>query len=105
MEISSHNQTGDGDGPREARSLRDPEHVANYRIIEEIGRGGQGIVFLAEDLRNGKRVALKVLRDRGAISSESLERLRREVEAVARLHHPCICGVHEAVLDGSNPFI
>ena len=80
--------------------------MADYRVLKELGRGGQGIVYLAEDLRHARKlVALKVLKDAGAISDEALERLRREVEAAARLHHPGICGVHEAVLDGHSPFI
>jgi WD40 repeat protein len=80
--------------------------LADYRIVKELGRGGQGIVYLAEDLRHARKlVALKVLRDVGVISPDSIERLRREVEAAARLNHPGICGIHEAVLDGPNPFI
>src|SRR5687767_3398952 len=84
----------------------DQGRMADYRILKELGRGGQGIVYLAEDLRHARKlVALKVLKDAGSITGEALERLRREVEAAARLHHPGICGVHEAVLDGHSPFI
>ena len=87
------------------RPADDRGYSVSYRVIQEIGRGGQGIVYLAEDRRTGKHVALKVLRDAGNISADSLGRLRREVEAAARLHHPGICSVHEAVMDGPAPYI
>src|SRR5262245_11880773 len=83
----------------------DKTYLLHYRLIEEIGRGGQGIVYLAEDRRRQKKVALKVLRDGSGMSEDALWRLRREVEAAARLDHPGICPVHAAVLDGPSPYI
>ena len=62
--------------------------------------------ILAEDLRNcASRSRSRSCATPATISAEALGRLRREVEAAARLNHPGICGVHEAVLDGPNPFI
>ena len=87
------------------RPAEERTYLLHYRLIEEIGRGGQGIVYLAEDRHTGKKCALKVLRDVGEISSDALERLRREVEAAARLHHPGICAVHEAKIEGPSPYI
>jgi WD40 repeat protein/serine/threonine protein kinase len=78
------------------------DYLVDYRVIKELGRGGQGIVYLAEDKLRGRKVALKVLRE---VGGEALGRLRREVEAAARLDHPGICQVYEAVLDGAGPYI
>jgi WD40 repeat protein/serine/threonine protein kinase len=90
---------------RPPRPAEERSYLLHYRLIEEIGRGGQGIVYLAEDRRTGRKCALKLLRDAGDISDDVLERLRREVEAAARLHHPGICAVHEAKLEGGSPYI
>ncbi len=83
-----------------------PRRLGPYRLVRELGRGGQGVVLLAEDLRQGRRVALKVLSSPfGRISEARRRRLRREAEVVARLEHPGICGVYEAELDGGTPYL
>ena len=81
------------------------EHVGHYRLIEELGRGGQAVVYLAEDTQIGRRVALKLLHATVAMPKETLDRFRREAEVAARLQHPGICSIYEAgELDGV-PFI
>jgi len=65
-----------------------------YRLLDEIGRGGMGVVYEAEDEALGRRVAVKVLAAELASSNEA-ERLRREARTVARLEHPGIVPVHE----------
>jgi WD40 repeat protein/serine/threonine protein kinase len=70
--------------------------VAHYELIEEIGRGAQGQVFLAQDTRLGRRVALKVLSAAFSASSGAVRRFEREAEIASRLDHPGICSVHEA---------
>jgi WD40 repeat protein len=76
-----------------------------YRILGEIGRGGQAQVYLAEDTRLGRKVALKVLSAWFAGSPATLRRFEREAIALSRLDHPNICAVYEAgELDGV-PFI
>jgi len=80
--------------------------VGPYRILAEIGRGGQGAVFLAEDTRIARRVALKVLASRfDLVSEERRLRFRREAEVVARLEHPGICGILDADIEGDMPYI
>src|SRR5512134_1223753 len=66
-----------------------------YAIERELGRGGMATVFLAEDLRHGRRVAVKVLDPEvgGAIGPE---RFLREIETVARLTHPHILPLHDS---------
>jgi tetratricopeptide (TPR) repeat protein len=76
-----------------------------YRVVRELGRGGQGAVFLAEDERLGRRVALKILSANFAGDPRARTRFEREAAAVARLDHPGVCTVYEAgVVDGA-PFI
>ena len=74
-----------------------------YELLFEIGRGGQGTVYLARDPRLKRRVALKVLSLVLAGSSEATERFEREAEAVSQLDHPGICTVYEAgEVDGTH---
>ncbi|MBK8975015.1 MAG: protein kinase [Planctomycetes bacterium] len=77
-----------------------------YRIECELGRGGQGTVYLAEDTRLGRRVALKLLApvfDFG--TGERLHRFRREAEILSKLDHPGICTVFEADVLDNVPFL
>jgi serine/threonine protein kinase len=69
-----------------------------YRILEEIGRGGMGAVFVAEDPELGRTVALKVLNpsDSSSYSSgDAAARMRREARILARLEHPGIVPIHD----------
>ncbi len=61
--------------------------LGDYRIIREVGRGGMGAVFEADQISLGRRVALKVLRFGGVSDPEAIERFQREAETVAKLHH------------------
>ena len=84
----------------------DPQRVGPYRLVRELGRGGQGAVWLAEDTRIARHVALKLLpAEFAALSTERRRRLQREAEVIARLDHPCLCAVLEARIDGERPFI
>jgi tetratricopeptide (TPR) repeat protein len=76
-----------------------------YRLIKELGRGGQGVVWLAEDARLGRKVALKVLSGLGARAESTLARFRREAELASKLDHPGICGVHDTGIEGGVPYI
>ncbi|HEX2250723.1 MAG TPA: protein kinase [Gemmatimonadales bacterium] len=66
-----------------------------YRIEEEIGRGGMAAVYLAEDLKHGRKVAIKVLLPSGTQSYEP-QRFLREIRIAARLSHPQILPVHDS---------
>ncbi len=65
-----------------------------YRLVSEVGRGGMGVVYEAEDLALERRVAVKVLAPELS-SAEAAARLRREARVVARLEHPGIVPVHD----------
>jgi serine/threonine-protein kinase len=66
-----------------------------YRVVREVGRGGMAMVFVADDLKHGRRVALKVLRPELAAAMGE-ERFLREIEIAARLNHPSILGLHDS---------
>ncbi|HEV3443589.1 MAG TPA: protein kinase [Gemmataceae bacterium] len=68
--------------------------LGDYRILREIGRGGMGIVYLAEQLSLGRYVALKVLAAHAWLDPQRLKRFQREATAVARLHHTNIVPVY-----------
>ncbi len=69
--------------------------VSHYRIIDEIGAGGMGVVYKAEDIKLKRTVALKFLPERSVSSEKDLRRFTREAQAAASLDHPNICAVHE----------
>ena len=64
------------------------DRIGPYRLIKELGRGGQGAVHLAEDTRLGRRVALKVLTGVGSLTDANLRRFQREAELASKLDNP-----------------
>ncbi len=71
-----------------------PKTLGDFRILRELGRGGMGTVFEAEQLSMGRRVALKVLPFAALVQERSLQRFRNEVRAAAALDHPHIVSVY-----------
>jgi WD40 repeat protein/tRNA A-37 threonylcarbamoyl transferase component Bud32 len=78
--------------------------LGDYRIVREIGHGGMGVVYEAEQVSLGRRVALKVLPRHVASDRKVLERFRREAKAAARLHHTNIVPVFEIGQEGEVAF-
>ncbi len=70
------------------------ERLGPYRILREIGRGGMGVVYEAEEPQLARRVAVKVVSDETSANARSLERFQREARLAARLVHPNIVPVH-----------
>src|SRR5215472_579768 len=82
-------------GAEMAAGLPAPVQVGDYRVLREVGRGGMGVVYEAEQVSLGRRVALKVLPRQVSSDLKTLARFRREARSAAQLHHTNIVPVFE----------
>jgi tetratricopeptide (TPR) repeat protein len=82
-----------------------PEMVLHFEVIDEIGRGGMGIVYKARDTKLGRLVALKVVSDTGPSSNAFQSFLAEEARAASALNHPNILTVYEIGEEGGRIFI
>ena len=84
----------DNDSAEQTANESHPQQLGDYRILREIGRGGMGVVYEAEQISLPRRVALKILPFAAVLDPRQLERFKNEARAAATLHHPGIVSVY-----------
>ncbi|MFZ0062073.1 MAG: protein kinase [Pyrinomonadaceae bacterium] len=81
------------------------DRISHYRILEKLGAGGMGEVYLAEDIKLGRKVAIKVLSQEFTTNRDRLNRFEQEACAASALNHPNILTIHEVGEDNGAHFI
>jgi serine/threonine protein kinase/tetratricopeptide (TPR) repeat protein len=83
----------------------DPDKISHYRILAKLGAGGMGVVYLAEDMKLGRKVAIKVLSHEFTTNRDRLHRFEQEASAASNLNHPNILTIHEVGVDDGRHYI
>ena len=83
----------------------EPENISHYRILEKLGAGGMGEVYLAEDMKLGRKIAIKILSEEFTTNKDRLHRFEQEASAASNLNHPNILTIHEMGVDDGRHYI
>src|SRR6187431_2918701 len=83
----------------------DLDRISHYRIVEKLGAGGMGEVYLAEDTKLGRKVAIKILSEEFTTNKDRLHRFEQEASAASNLNHPNILTIHEVGTDEGRHYI
>src|ERR1051325_7871896 len=83
----------------------DLEEFSHYRILEKLGAGGMGVVYLAEDMKLGRKVAIKILGQEFTTNKDRLNRFEQEASAASNLNHPTILTIYEMGVDDGRQYI
>jgi serine/threonine protein kinase len=86
-------------------AARPPVRIGRYRVIEELGAGGSGVVYAAFDPTLERKVAIKVLTDEAAAGSRHRKRLRWDAKSASATNHPNIVTIHDFGNDGGFDYI
>ncbi|MCU0864129.1 MAG: serine/threonine protein kinase, partial [Planctomycetes bacterium] len=103
--LSRLNGLGMLDATASAAAPSFPERLGDFRLLQRLGSGGMGVVYLARQESLGRTVALKLVRSEQLFFPGARERFRREVDAIAKLQHPGIVPVHAAGEDQGVPWL
>ncbi len=106
LEVEARNEANEAveDSPSSS-AIQVGQELGHYKILSRLGAGGMGEVFLAEDLKLGRKVAIKFLNEKTLVNDLARKRLIREAKAAATLDHPNICTIHEVNDEEARPFI
>src|SRR5262249_17808262 len=78
--------------------------VPGYELLDELGRGGMGVVYRAKQVKAGRVVALKMVRSGELASTEEIDRFKDEARAIAALDHPNIVSIYDVGEHAGRPF-
>ena len=81
------------------------DQISHYRILKRLGAGGMGEVYLAEDMKLGRKVAIKVLSEEYTTSRDRLGRFEQEACSASALNHPNILTIYEVGDDNGRHFM